>query len=188
MIRALVFDCFGVLLTDALSAIVDELRTADPDKADRIVGLVVAANRGVLDPEASRGAVAAELGMTRQKYADAIRTGEVRNDALFAYITELRKSYKTALLSNITRGGLEVRFPDNGLAPYFDVIVASGEVGYAKPEPEVYMLVADRLGVQLDECVMIDDRQIYCDGARHVGMQAILYNDLAGLQAAIAGL
>lgn len=182
MIRAIIFDCFGVLLTDSLSSIVAALREDDPQKADRIIGLVNAASKGSIDPMTSRTAVAAELGLSLDAYKAAVRDGEVRNEALLSYIKELRKTYRTALLSNVIAGGLEDRFPHDELAQYFDVTIASGDVGFAKPEPAIYEIVAERLGVRLDECVMIDDREDYCLGAISTGMQAIQYTSFVQMK------
>src|SRR6185369_3482431 len=94
---------------------------------------------------------------------------------LLEYIAELRTQYKIGMLSNIGRGGLERRFAPGELDRYFDVVVVSGDIGYAKPEAEAYEITADRLGVRLDECVFTDDREGYCEAARGVGMQAISY-------------
>jgi HAD superfamily hydrolase (TIGR01509 family) len=59
----------------------------------------------------------------------------------------------------------------------FDVVVVSGEVGFAKPDREIYHHTADLLEVEPAECVFIDDRQAYVSGAEQAGMQAILYQD-----------
>jgi len=182
MIKAILFDCFGVVLTDALSEIVAKLQQRDPSKADRIVGLVAAGSNGRMDAVASRAAVAGELGMTLDEYVHTMRSGEVKNVALLEYARTLRRSYKTAMLSNIISGGLAARFPHNELAQYFDVVVASADIGFAKPEAEAYQITADRLGVRYDECVMIDDREDYCQGAIAAGMHAILYKSLVQLQ------
>jgi HAD superfamily hydrolase (TIGR01509 family) len=175
MIKAIIFDCFGVLITDSLGEIVSELKKDNPDKADHIVKLVNAASKGAMDATASRSAVAGELGLTLDEYINAIRNGEVKNKPLLDYIKELRGRYKTALLSNIISGGLEVRFPDNELLQYFEVVVASGDIGFAKPEAQAYEITAEKLGVRLEECIMIDDSEDYCQGAKGVGMQSVLY-------------
>ncbi len=179
MIQAVIFDCFGVLVTDALQAICDDLRVRDPVAADQVRSLVQLANRGLADPEASSRQVAAILGTTYEAYRDQIRDGEVRNTQLLEYVGRLRETHKTALLSNIGEGSLLRRFTEEELAQYFDTVVASGEVGFAKPEPEIYEICADRLGVRYDECVFTDDREEFCEAARAVGMQAIVYKDFA---------
>lgn len=188
MIKAVIFDCFGVLITDALQVLCDEVRARDPAAADQIRDLVRLANRGIADPEASSRQVAAILGTTYEGYRQRISDGEVRDTQLLEYVGSLRKMYKTALLSNIGKGSLLRRFTEDELSRYFDTVVASGEVGYAKPEPEIYEIAADRLGLRLDECVFTDDREEYCEGARAVGMQAILYEDFSRFRPALEAL
>jgi HAD superfamily hydrolase (TIGR01509 family) len=58
----------------------------------------------------------------------------------------------------------------------------------AKPEPEAYEITADRLGVRLEECVMIDDRLELCEGAQAVGMKAIMYKGLKQLKTDLESL
>lgn len=186
MIRAVIFDCFGVLITDALAAIVTEVRLRDPATADKIVAAVHAASAGTMAPEASRATVAGLLGLTPEAYAARIRDSEVKNHELLAYIAALRPRYKTALLSNVIPGGLEVRFIPEELAAHFDAVVASGDIGFAKPEARAYEITADRLGVRLAECVLIDDREDYCDGARGAGMQAVRYESFSQMRVALA--
>jgi putative hydrolase of the HAD superfamily len=79
------------------------------------------------------------------------------------------------MLSNINVPGLMRRFSEAEREEYFDVIVVSAEIGFAKPEAQAYEITADRLGVRLDECVFIDDREDFCEAARGVGMQAVFY-------------
>lgn len=187
MIKAIIFDCFGVLITDALSAMIDTLKVDDPVTADEIIGLTVMANKGILDPEVSRPAIAKLLGLSHEEYLQKLRTDEVKNDALLTYIKELRNDYKIGLLSNVSRGGLTMRFTPEELSG-FDAVVPSGDTGFAKPSPEAYEIAADQLGVRTTECIMIDDRTDYCDGAVAVGMQAIQYISLDQLQAHLRAL
>jgi epoxide hydrolase-like predicted phosphatase len=101
---------------------------------------------------------------------------EVPNRSLLEYIAELKKDYKVGLLSNISsRERLSIRFLDGELESHFDTVVASGDEGYVKPQPEIYEIAATRLGVSPAECVMIDDILEFCEGARQVGMQAIQF-------------
>ena len=80
---------------------------------------------------------------------------------------------RTALLSN-SWGNTYPRDTWDGM---FDDIVISGEVGLRKPEPEIFQLAAGRLGLEPAECVFIDDMQLNVDGARAVGMTAILHTE-----------
>ncbi len=186
MIKAVIFDLFGVLVTDPLEQMIAPMRATKPELVREIVGVVTAANRGIISTETSRNAVARLLGITPEEYVHRMKHLEVRDTDLLTYVEELRKTYKTALLSNVGRQGLEARISLEEQATYFDAVVASGMIGYAKPEAEAYGITADKLGVRLDECVMVDDREDYCEGARSVGMQAILYKSLAQLKRDLA--
>lgn len=178
-ISAVVFDFFGVVMTDALSVLCDELAERNPDAVKELRSLIHAANKGIIDPNESTAQAARLLGMTPDAYRRRIRSGEVIDDKLLAYIKSLRSTYKTALLSNITASGLRRRFPDDALDEYFDEIVVSSDIGYAKPEPEAYHTVAERLGLPLESCVFLDDRPDYCAAAEAVGMRAIPYQSFA---------
>ena len=83
---------------------------------------------------------------------------------------------KTCLLSN-TWGP-----PGRGASEYeslFDAIVRSHEAGIRKPDAAIYLLAADRLGVEPKECVFVDDVPANVDGARAVGMAGVLHKDAA---------
>ena len=188
MIKAIIFDCFGVIIADALQVLCEDLRRSDPAAADKIRDLVRTSNRGAMDPAESSRQIAEVLGVTLANYREQIDSGEVKDAAVLAYIAKLRRNYKTALLSNIGAGSLQRRFSSEELAKHFDAVVASGEIGYAKPEPAAYEITAERLGVRLDECVFTDDREEYCDGARAVGMHAILFQDLTQCTAELEAL
>jgi putative hydrolase of the HAD superfamily len=61
----------------------------------------------------------------------------------------------------------------------FDEVVISAEVGLHKPQPEIYLLAAERLGVAPEKCVFVDDLRENCAGAEAVGMTAVLHRDAA---------
>jgi putative hydrolase of the HAD superfamily/hydrolase len=83
------------------------------------------------------------------------------------------RGIRTALLSNSWGN----TYPRDTWTGMFDDIVISGEVGLRKPEPEIFRLAADRLGLEPAECVFVDDLQLNVDGARAVGMTAILHTE-----------
>ena len=53
----------------------------------------------------------------------------------------------------------------------------SGDVGLHKPQPEIYVLGAERLGVGPQACVFVDDLRENVAGAEAVGMTAVLHRD-----------
>lgn len=184
MIKAVIFDCFGVLVGDSLKSLCEGL---EPDLANQVMDVMHAAHHGLIESGESTRRVCSLLHFTPAEYRRRVADGEIKNEALLAYISALGKHYKTAILSNISNGGIARRFTVEELQ-LFDTVVASGEVGYAKPEAQIYEITADRLGVRLEECVFTDDREEYCQAARGVGMQAILYEDLAQFKAKLKPL
>lgn len=177
MIKAVIFDCFGVIIADALQVMVDELAEKDSSLPAQVHQLIYQSNRGVIGVEETNVKVAKVLGLPTEEYLRRKSEGEARDQPLLNYIKKLREDYQTGMLSNVSNGGLLRRFKVEELDEYFDVAVASGEIGFAKPEPQAYEIIASRLGVRLNECVFTDDRELYCEGARAVGMQAILYEN-----------
>ncbi len=188
MIRAIIFDCFGVIITDALQQLRHELHAVNPEGARAVSDIVAANNLGLMEPGEANERIASILGISTGDFKRQVAAGELRNAPLLAHIRELRGTYKTAMLSNIAGSSLARRFPKGELAQYFDVVVASSDIGFAKPEPEAYQLTAERLGVRCDECVFVDDRQRFCEGATAVGMQSILYTDFVQLRNNLASL
>ena len=59
----------------------------------------------------------------------------------------------------------------------FEAVVISAEVGLHKPQPEIYLLAAERVGASPDQCVFVDDLRENCAGAEAVGMTALLHRD-----------
>ena len=182
MIRAIIFDCFGVLITDALKVVRDDLYRMNPEGALEVDELVRAANVGLLDPQESSERIAMILGVTTDAFRAKIAAGEQRNQALFQEILHLKMTYKTAMLSNISVPSLQKRFSRPELNTYFDEVILSGEVGFAKPEAAIYEIAAERLGARCDECVFIDDRETFVEAAQAVGMQGIVYKHFAQFQ------
>lgn len=176
MIKAIIFDCFGVLLGNAYKLHLAEVERTDPARANEIRAINHASDMGILTREETAENIAALFDMEPDEFLHEQDQMEVPNRELLAYIAELKKDYKIGLLSNISsRERLSIRFVDGELESHFDTVVASGDEGFVKPQSEVYEIAAIRLGVAPGECVMIDDIAEFCDGARQVGMQAIQF-------------
>ncbi|MBL8553501.1 MAG: HAD-IA family hydrolase [Phenylobacterium sp.] len=57
--------------------------------------------------------------------------------------------------------------------PLFDAIIESSKAGVRKPDPRIYLMMCDLLGVQPDACIYLDDLGINCKPAAGLGMKAI---------------
>lgn len=70
-------------------------------------------------------------------------------------------------------------------AKHFRVRLFSGDVGIAKPDPEIFQLLLSRLGASAEDCVFFDDRQSNVDGARAVGLRAHRWRGLETAHSAL---
>lgn len=170
--KALIFDCFGVLYIDKKQSLLQSLPTST---AVELQDIFQQNNYGLLSRDEYIAAATSLTGMTPEEFEAASVSGFRLNDPLITKIRELKKTYKVGLLSNIGRGWIDDFFDTHQLHDLFDAVVLSGEEGVVKPQPRIYEIAAERLEVELNECVMIDDVADNCAGADAVGMHAVRY-------------
>jgi len=83
----------------------------------------------------------------------------------------------TGVLSN-TEAVVVDMLRRNGAYDGFDQLILSCEVGYAKPDPEIYTFSLERLGVsKAEEVLFIDDQEKLLAPATEMGMKAVLANN-----------
>ena len=88
------------------------------------------------------------------------------------------RGYKVGLISNCTEEVCRL-WDSTALAPLFDVAVLSFDVGMAKPDPRIYELATERLGVAANDCLYVGDGSDgELSGAEEAGMTAVLMRDL----------
>ena len=130
---------------------------------------------GELDEAAFEPAFAELLGLADSDGLIERLFGGLRPDELM--IGAVRKArqggVRTALISNSWGLGIYERAP----VDLFDQTVISGDVGMHKPQPEIYELACERLGIAPADCVFVDDLRENVTGAEAVGMTAILHRD-----------
>ncbi len=180
MIKAIIFDCFGVLTTDGWKHLrgqycaTDEMRL----KAHQID---VAVNAGQINYEEFLQEIATLTGRTVDEVRDVL-SENVPNTQLFDHITtELKPHYKIGMLSNAADNWLNELFGPEQVA-VFDAVTLSYELAATKPDRVMYESIAEKLGVEVGECVFVDDIKTYCDGAESVGMKAIQYSTFEKLR------
>jgi putative hydrolase of the HAD superfamily len=103
------------------------------------------------------------------------------NQELFDHYCALRRDrgLRFALLTNNVReweSAWRAKLPIDDL---FELVVDSAFVGMRKPEPEIYALTLERLGLPAAACVFVDDLEPNVVAAREAGMRGIVYRDTA---------
>jgi epoxide hydrolase-like predicted phosphatase len=95
-----------------------------------------------------------------------------------AMVSAVRRSRSAGIRTGLVSNSWSTAHYDRGLlANLFDAVVISAEVGLHKPQPEIYLLAAKRVGVPPERCVFVDDLRENCAGAEAVGMTALLHRD-----------
>lgn len=91
---------------------------------------------------------------------------------------ELSKKYKIGLLSNIY-GGMMPRLIELGIVAdlNYSAIVLSNEIGFQKPEKEIYELATKKAGCDPEEILFIDDRKDFIEGAKKSGWQTVWFDE-----------
>ena len=185
--EAVLFDLGGVVLTSPFEgfARLEERAGLTPGTlrsflAERPDGNAWARlERGALSVEEFEELFRAEMAATGRSLAPAAvlqaASGQIRPDMLAA-LACCHNSFRTGILTN--------NFPDprpdlareevlGRLRPLADIVVESHRVGLRKPDPEIYLLAADLLGVRPERIVYLDDLGRNLKPARALGMHTI---------------
>ncbi|MFJ1931886.1 MULTISPECIES: HAD family hydrolase [unclassified Kitasatospora] len=110
------------------------------------------------------------------------------NEPWLARLAELRDAgYRIGVLSNMVPSWDE-HWRRMVPVELFDEIVLSFQVGHRKPEPGIFRLAAERLGLRPEECLLVDDLGANCTGARAAGWHAAHFTGTAEALARLSGL
>ena len=175
MIKAIIFDCFGVLASDGWLPF--KARYFEDNQELSMQATLL--NKAVDAGRASYNEFVMEVAQMAGVSEDAARQqieNNVPDTELFAHIRELKQQFKIGLLSNAGDNWLGEIFTPEQVA-LFDAIVLSCDVGIIKPGALMYETIAQRLNLSPAECVFVDDQPRYVDGARSVGMETVLYTN-----------
>lgn len=188
MIKAIIFDCFGVLYTDpGLGFYEREVKDFARLRRD-ILDIDKQFDYGIISDVEHDKLISELTGLSYDFVHENVRGEHVRNQRLLEYSQKLRLQYKVGMLSNIGTNGMWSFFSKEECRQYFDSVLLSSDVGIVKPSREIYEIIAERLGVAPNECVMVDDRQANIDGAYSAGMQGVLFETTNQTIADIAAL
>ncbi|HEX7484385.1 MAG TPA: HAD family phosphatase [Candidatus Saccharimonadales bacterium] len=172
MIRGIIFDCFGVLYQGSIAHLYELTPEA---KRSQLADLSLSSDYGYISADEFLQQVVELTGKTAAELKEIMQADHVRNQAMVEYVRTFKGRYKVGLLSNVGRGVMERLFTSAELDELFDEVVLSSEVGMIKPDPAIYQLAADRLGVETTECVMVDDLVANIDGAESTGMHGVVF-------------
>ena len=184
MIKAVIFDCFGVLTTDGWLKFCDTY-AKDPAIREQAHKLNQSVDKAEITYRDFISKVSQITGVDIAEVDKQISEPLPKNVPLLNYIKTLKKDYKTAILSNISNPQwFEDYFTQDELSNFDEVVMSSVE-GIIKPDPRIFKIATDRLEVQFEQCIFVDDRESNTQAAEGLGMKAILYKELPQLKSDI---
>jgi putative hydrolase of the HAD superfamily len=184
-LRGLLVDFGGVLTTNIWDSFRDfcDAEGLDREKVKQLfredpeaLALLRRLEVGELGEDAFSVQFGPLLGIPADRYAglvDRLFAGMEPEESMFTALRRARTAgLKTGMISNSWGRG---RYDRSTFDELFDGVVISGEVGLHKPQPEIFELGAERVGLTPARCVFVDDLQENCAGAEAVGMVAVLH-------------
>ena len=184
--RALIIDYGGVLTTDLFASFADfcTREGLEPAQVARAFRDDREARRALVDFECGRledaafeAMLAARLGVAPDGLIRGLFEGvEPDPDMVAAVAAAKAAGIRVALLSNSWGA---TSYDRTGWDELFDATVISGEVGIRKPDPAIYAIASERLGVAPRQTVFVDDLEQNLAPARAAGMAVVHHVETA---------
>ena len=208
-IEAVISDFGGVLtspLSDSFAAFAQATGISLPQLGDAIAGVAktLGANplfeleTGRLSESDFLGSIAGQLTeqlrrpVTLDGFGERYFANLEPNSEMIAFMRDLRRrGYRLAICTNNVREWEPLWRSMLPVDELFEVVVDSAFVGTRKPEPRIYELTLERLDIEPDAAVLVDDIEVNCDAARALGMRAVWFQStswaIAEVEAILAG-
>lgn len=155
-----------------------------PQVAKEIDDLCRQSDFGLINRQQFNEMAAELVGLTPEETQAKYYNTNMHNKPLLGWIGELKKQgYKIGIISNVGHNWLNKFLDEVNQPGLFDHIILSSDVGVVKPDPIIFQIMVERLGLLASECVMVDDMLINIDGASRAGMQGIVFGSNRQLQA-----
>jgi HAD superfamily hydrolase (TIGR01509 family) len=92
------------------------------------------------------------------------------------------RGYKLGLASNAVRSSVELMMQKSNLSAYLDVMLSNEDVTRAKPDPEIYLTAAEKLGVPPGRCLVVEDNQNGIAAAEAAGCPLLVVQSVNDVQ------
>lgn len=179
--KAIIFDFFGVISSEVAPFWFQEhMPGAEGRKLEE--EYVRPADRGEVSQEVLLEKLGEVVGISSKDIESDWLSRAHINGEVVAFIKELRGTYRIGLLTNAFSPFFATVFERAGIQDLFEVVVMSNEEGHVKPEPEMYLSILEKMGLQPQEALMVDDNPINVEGAKKVGMEGIVFTSVEQLR------
>ena len=173
--KAIVLDMYGVIVKQTGDDFVPYVQQTFPDLSpEEIYTPWFKADVGELTSLEVWEAIGfqGDLEKIEKEYLDTIEL----SDGFIDFIEKAKNKYKLAIISNDSSRWSKYLREKFDLNKYFDVISISGDLKIQKPDERIFLLTIDKLGVNAEDCIYIDDREGNLGASEKVGMKPVLLN------------
>ena len=178
MITTILFDFFDVIRVDPYKKWLD---TNEYLREGYWYDIAAQYDRGMITRTEFIAGLSKESSIHHNDIDAAFKGANIFDRDVIELIRSVKKTYKTGLLSNSGGPGLRSLLKEENLEEIFHEIIISGEVGFIKPEREIFQIALDRLQAQPVETIFIDDNPHNVEGAEEVGIHGILFTGVKKL-------
>ena len=179
MFDAILFDNDGVLVDtehlyfranqEALAGIGIDLDAAT------YVQLFLREGRGAWHLARERGIAPADIDVLRaardRRYVELVDGADVLIPGVAEIVPALARRYRLAIVTSSEPIPFARAHARTGLLGHFDVVLKQGDYARAKPEPDPYLRAVERLGVQGERCLVIEDSERGLRAAKAAGLR-----------------
>lgn len=198
MKKAVIFDMDGVIIDSEMTYLefqVTYARTKNPDV--RIEDLYPMVGRTakdawmVMERAVHNGQTWEEIRNEYREHWNVYDTVDYRKifrPEMTGVLKQLKKDgYKLAVASSTGLPLVERVLSENEIRTYFDIVVSGSMFKKSKPDPEIYLYTADQLGVEPEECFVLEDSTVGITAAYRAGMTvAALIDNRFGFDRSLA--
>ncbi len=182
MIKAAIFDFFGVIGASTYQLIAENITITSRQQLDAISDLHKSIDNGFVTQEEFLHQYAEIAGLSYDQFLQIYHDSNNRfsvSNKLLAFIENIKKqNYKIGLLSNVNKEAYEEFVkPLVNRTNYFSVVMPSFQTGLVKPSTSAFLAMSDKLSVNPEEAVMVDDLDLNCKAAEAAGLKSILYTN-----------
>lgn len=184
-IRSVIFDWGGVLIDDPSPGLMNycakALHVSKEDYIKAHSKFEADFQKGLIREDTFWEQICNELNVPEPNipslWAEAFEAAYVQRNGMFSMAASLQENgYRTAVLSNTELPAMQLFH----LQRYemFDVPIFSCLEGVKKPDRKIYELTLKRLGSRPAQAIFVDDKQEYIDGAKDIGINTILFQNI----------
>lgn len=189
MIKAIVFDYFGVIIPDGPVHSWMRKNISSPESAiQTLKDLSIKWDLGEIEYPEFNNILSQYTGIpVDQVFHTLFENIKIYQDTI-ELIKLLKKNYKIILLSNGPKENPRLMLKHQNIENLFDEIIISAEHKIMKPNPKIYELMLSTGGINASEAVFIDDRKINVDAGNNLGIKSFLFTDAVTLKNDLSSL